>query len=90
MEEIKRFLEELGIQGDLEETNEGSFIMDFPENKWGYIYSKLDKSEDLEEQAESNQLTEDNCYLSYLNDRYIVVLNCDFNEGIYKLIITER
>ena len=88
MEELIR---KLGIQGTLNKTEKGKGIIDIQDsNEYGRVYSRLDRSELLEEDEDSSQITQDNSSIYYDADGYQLILLADFNADQYKLIIKEK
>lgn len=85
---MEEFLKELGIQGTPQRTDNGTYILDIegPDN-YGRIYSRLDRSDLVEEDEDASQLTLDTSSLRYENDEYQLTLLADFNEDTYQLVI---
>ena len=87
---MEEFIQELGIQGKLNKVN-GKGIIDIQDsNEYGRIYSRLDRSELLEEDEDSSQITLDNATIVYEGDDYQLTLLADFNADQYKLVIKEK
>lgn len=88
MDEILR---ELGI--DLEGTydSEGGYVVDLnSSNQFGKIYSKLDKSDDLNFLESNSILTTDNASLIYrYEDEAELTLLGDFNNDKYQLVVNK-
>ena len=88
---MEEFIKELGIQGTINKTENGKGIIDIQDsNEYGRIYSRLDRSELLEEDEDSSQITADNASIYYESDEYQLILLADFNADQYKLIIKEN
>lgn len=85
---MEEFLKELGIQGTPQRTDDNTYVLDIEgSDNYGRIYSRLDRSELVEEDEASSQLTLDTSSLRYENDEYQLTLLADFNEDRYQLII---
>lgn len=85
---MEEFLKELGIQGTPQRTDDNTYVLDIEgSDNYGRIYSRLDRSELVEEDEASSQLTLDTSSLRYENDEYQLTLLADFNEDKYQLII---
>ena len=88
---MEEFLKELGIQGTPQRTNDNTYVLDIEgSDNYGRIYSRLDRSDLLEEDEESSQLTLDTSSLRYENDEYQLTLLADFNEDKYQLVIQTK
>lgn len=85
---MEEFLKELGIQGTPQRTDNSTYVLDIegPDN-YGRIYSRLDRSDLVEEDEDASQLTLDTSALRYENDEYQLTLLADFNEDTYQLVI---
>lgn len=87
---MKELLRQLGINAVGNYTDDGSYVIDIDNSdKWGVYYSKLDNSDLLELQEESSLLTADNASQIYFSDEYQLALVADFDNEIYKLVISE-
>lgn len=85
---MEEFLKELGIQGTPQRTDNGTYILDIEgSDNYGRIYSRLDRSDLVEEDENASQLTLDTSALRYENDEYQLTLLADFNEDKYQLVI---
>lgn len=85
---MEEFLKELGIQGTPQRTDDNTYVLDIEgSDNYGRIYSRLDRSDLIEEDEASSQLTMDTSSLRYENDEYQLTLLADFNEDKYQLII---
>ena len=88
---MEEFLQELGIQGTPQRTDDNTYVLDIEgSDNYGRIYSRLDRSDLLEEDEESSQLTLDTSSLRYENDEYQLTLLADFNEDKYQLVIQTK
>ena len=87
---MEEFLQSIGIKGKLQKSS-NSYVMDIDDsNEYGKIYSLLDKSEDVEEDPESSQVTFDYSSIQFFNDDYIIQLIADFENNTYRLTIKEN
>lgn len=88
---MEEFLKELGIDRKYEQSESGSYVIDLKDSiDYGRIYSILDRSDLIDEDSESSQVTEDTSSVQYSNDEYTLTLLADFNEDQYKLTIREN
>ena len=84
------FLNSLGIKGQLQRSN-SSYVLDILDsNEYGKIYSILDKSDEVEEDPESSQVTLDYSSIQFYNDEYNIQLIADFENDEYRLTIKEN
>lgn len=87
---MKELLSKLGITKTGEYAEDGSYVIEIEDsNKWGVIYSKLDNSDLVELQDESSLLTADEASLIYFSDDYQLALIADFENELYKLVVSE-
>ena len=85
---MEEFLKELGIQGTPQRSNENTYILDIDgSDNYGRIYSRLDRSELLEENEDASQLTIDTSSIRYESEKYDLTLLADFNADTYQLVI---
>ena len=85
---MEEFLKELGIQGAPQRSNENTYILDIDgSDNYGRIYSRLDRSELLEENEDASQLTIDTSSIRYESEKYYLTLLADFNADTYQLVI---
>ena len=87
---MKELLKQLGINLVGYYADDGSYVIDIDDsNKWGVIYSKLDNSDLLELQEESSLLTADEASQIYFSDEFQLALIADFENELYKLVVSE-
>ena len=87
---IKDVLNDLNIRFDGEFSRDGSYVVDlFDSDQFGKVYSILDKNKDVESMEDSSSLTVHSANISYLYGDYQLNLIADFDENLYKLVITE-
>ena len=88
---MEDFLKQLGITQIPEQTNDGHYQIDIDNsNDFAKIYSKLDKSDLLDEDEESSQVTTETISIQYLNDDYLITLLGDLEGDKYTLTIKPR
>lgn len=72
--------------------SKNSYIIDIPNSdEYGRIYSKLDKSDIVEEYEENQMITEQGSSLMYevIDEDYIINLIADWSSDRYQLIINQ-
>lgn len=81
-------LERLGIRLTGSSTPDGSYVIDInTSDQWNGVFSKLDKSSELEEIEELSVIDQDVSNIMYQNDDYMLNLIAEFDNDIYKLVI---
>ena len=88
---MKELLKSIGITAVGNYGNNGDYIIDIESSdKWGSIYTKLENSDLVELQEDSSLLTQDEASLIYLSDDdYQLVLVADFDNDLYKLVVSK-
>jgi len=88
---IKEILKELDIDAIGSYLEDGSYLINIDTaTEWGKMFSKLENNRELEQQDELSILTVDTGNQVFEKPgEYQVILNADFNGGVYKLIIDE-
>lgn len=87
---MESVLRELNIYLDGDYAKDGSFVVDiYDSDDFGRIYSLLDNNKDVEELSESSLLNQRSANVLYLYDDYQITLVADFDEDLYKLVVTE-
>lgn len=85
------FLKSIGIYDSGTTADDGSYVIDIPDsNTYGKYLSRLDHCDELEEDAESSQITSGPSSIQYVGDVYTVTLLADFEADTYKLVIREN
>lgn len=88
---MEEFLQELGIQGTPQRTNDNTYVLDIEgSDNYGRIYSRLDRSDLVEEDEDASQLTADTDSIRYDSEEYTITLLADFNEDTYQLVIQTK
>ena len=82
---MEDFLKELGITNKVEETDQGYIVTLEDSNEFAKIYSKLDRSDLIDEVIESSQITPDTISVQYVNDDYTLTLLGDLEGDVYTL-----
>ena len=89
---MEEFLKELGITKQGRKNENGFYVIDIDDSdEFGKIFSKLDKSDLVDEDEESSSITLDSANITYLGDDYTITLMGDFeNDTDYKLVMREN
>lgn len=88
---MNEVLKELGIFEDGEYTNSGAYEVTIDDSDtYGKYYSKLNKNPDVEEMEDNALLTFNEGRVLYRYKEYLLDLQGDFNNDIYKLVITKE
>lgn len=88
---MQEFLKQLGIDLELNRTDDGDYSANISDsNEYGRIFSKLDKSNLIEEEQECSTVTFENSNIQYVNDEYTITLIADFENDTYSLHIREN
>lgn len=87
---MKDLLKKIGITEAGYFTEDNNFVIDFEDSdQFNKAFSKLEKSNEVEEVDDSSAITLDISNVMYLADGYVLNLIADFNEDSYKLVVTE-
>lgn len=87
---MKELLKKIGIINSGHFESDGSYVIEFDSSdSYNVAFSKLDRSEDVEENPDGGAVTLDTSVVVYENDNYILQLVSNFNDDTYKLIIRE-
>lgn len=88
---MEKFLKQLGIDLALYKNDDGDYSADIKDsNEYGRIFSKLDKSDLIDEDQECSTVTFENSNIQYVNDDYTITLIADFENDTYSLHIREN
>lgn len=89
---MEEFLKELGITKPGRKNENGFYVIDIDDSdEFGRIFSRLDKSDLVDEDEESSSITLDSANITYLGDDYTITLMADFeNDTDYKLVMREN
>ena len=87
---MRDFLSQIGINNDGELTSSGNYIVDIEDSdEFNRIFSKLDKSDLVDENEDSSVVNVDVTNILYFSDKYSLNLIADFKQDIYKLVVTD-
>lgn len=87
---MEEFLRELGIEGNLNRGKNDVYVLDIENSdEYGKIYSRLDRSDLLDEVVDNSQITYDAANIQYESDDYLISLLADFKNDSYKMTIKE-
>ena len=88
---MEDFLKEIGISQKPVKSDSRTYVIDIPDsNEYGRIYSKLDRSDLVDEDPESSQITSTVSSIQFIGEDYILTLLADFDSDKYKLTIREN
>lgn len=88
---MEQLLQEIGINETPRLGSDGVYVIDIKNsNDYGIYYSKLDRSDLLDEDDESSNVTIDGSTIVYISDDYTLTLIADFSSDQYKLTIREN
>lgn len=88
---MEQLLQEIGIHEKPQLGSDGTYVIDIKDsNEYGVYYSKLDRSDLLDEDEESSNVTIDGSTIVYISDDYTLTLIADFASDQYKLTIREN
>ena len=87
---MKDFLSQMDIHNEGEFTSSGNYIVDIEDSdEFNRIFSKLDKSDLVDENEDSSVVNLDVTNILYFSDKYSLNLIADFKQDIYKLVVTD-
>jgi len=88
---MEEFLKELGITNEITSRESDKLVIDIEDSEdYGKIYSRLDKSDLVDEDQESSQVTYDTSSIQFESDDYLITLLADFENDKYTLTIKEN
>lgn len=88
---MEKFLKQLGIDLSLHKNDDNDLSAEIKDsNEYGRIFSKLDRSDLIEEDQECSTVTFENSNIQYVNDEYTITLIADFENDTYSLHIREN
>ena len=86
---MEELLKSIGIEESGEYTKNGSYVVDIRDyDDYSKFFSLLEKS-DLEEVQDTAQITIHTTNVTFVSDKYQIVLQADLDEDMYKLVVTE-
>lgn len=84
-------LKQIGITKTGNVSDDGCYVIDFDDyDDWSRAQSKLERTELVEEAADTSNIGEDFQSLQYVNDEYTITMNADFDANEYQLIVREN
>ena len=87
---MKNLLQQLGITEVGNKTSDNNYVIDLEDgDHFNRIFSKLDKSDLIEENEDSSIVTLDVTNILYIADGYSLNLIADFEQDIYKLVVSD-
>lgn len=87
---MNELLKQIGITGEPTKTDD-AYVLDIADsNEYGRIFSKLDKSDLVEEDQDASAVSVENSSIQYVNDDFVLTLIADFDNDVYSLHIREN
>lgn len=87
---MKDLLRKLGIMEQGTRTSNHNYVIDLDDSDhFNRIFSKLDKSDLLEENEDSSVVNLEVTNILYIADGFSLNLIADFEQDIYKLVVSE-
>lgn len=87
---MRDLLRKLGINEAGTRSTDNDYVIDLEDSDhFNRIFSKLDKSDLLEENEDSSVVNLEITNILYMADGFTLNLIADFDQDIYKLVITE-
>jgi len=87
---LDELLRQLNIDKEPVQNDNGSWTIDLDDsNEYSRYYTKLDKSDLVEEDDEASQVSVETSSIQYVNDDFTLTLLANFETEEYKLIIRE-
>ena len=87
---MKELLKTIGITAAGYFSSDGNYIIDFDDSdQFNAAFSKLSKSDQVEENEDSSVINLNVSNVLFLADGYSLNLIADFEQDIYKLVVTE-
>ena len=87
---MKNLLKEIGITDVGYFSNDGNYIIDFEDSdQFNKAFGKLQKSDLVEENEDSSVINLNVSNVLYISDGFSLNLIADFEQDVYKLVVTE-
>lgn len=87
---MKELLNKIGITQVGYYSSNDTYVIDFEDSKeYDKVFSKLDKSELVEENDDASVINVDVSNIMYMSDDYSLNLIADFDSDTYKLVVTK-
>ena len=88
---MNELLKQIGIDAEPVKGEDGSYNIDIEDsNEYGRYFSKLDKSDLVEEEQDASSVNFENSSIQFTNDNYTLTLLADFENDTYSLNIREN
>lgn len=88
---MEELLRQLGIDAEPVKGENGSYNIDIEDsNEYGRYFSKLDKSDIVEEEQDASSVNFENSSIQFTNEKYTLTLLADFENDTYSLNIREN
>ena len=88
---MEELLRQLGIDAETVKGENGSYNIDIEDsNEYGRYFSKLYKSDIVEEEQDASSVNFENSSIQFTNDQYTLTLLADFENDTYSLNIREN
>ena len=88
---MNELLKQIGIDAEHVKGEGGSYNIDIEDsNEYGRYFSKLDKSDLVEEEQDASSVNFENSSIQFTNDNYTLTLIADFENDTYSLNIREN
>ena len=87
---MRDLLRKLGINEEGHRSTDNDYVIDLEDSDhFNRIFSKLDKSDLLDENEDSSVVNLEITNILYVTEGFALNLIADFEQDIYKLVITE-
>lgn len=87
---MKELLSKIGITEAGHFSDDGNYVIDFEtSDQFNKAFSKLDKSELLDENEDASSITLETSTVLYEAEGFTLALVADFDQDAYKLVVTE-
>lgn len=88
---MEELLRQLGIDAEPVKGENGSYNINIEDsNEYGRYFSKLDKSDIVEEEQDASSVNFENSSIQFTNEKYTLTLLADFENDTYSLNIREN
>ena len=88
---MNELLKQIGIDAEPVKGENGSYNIDIEDsNEYGRYFSKLDKSDLVDEEQDASSVNFENSSIQFTNDKYTLTLLADFENDTYSLNIREN
>ena len=87
---MKELLSKIGISEAGHFSEEGNYVIDFEtSNQFNKAFSKLDKSDLVDENEDASSITLETSTVMYVAEGFTLALIADFDQDTYRLVVTE-